>query len=54
MAVVDPELMKTVPSRYTAYQGFDALFHDTEMMISNGVNVLSETIALSAIENITK
>lgn len=54
IAVVDPELMKTVPAKYTAYQGFDALFHNTEVMISNGVNIMSETIALSAIENITK
>ena len=54
LAIVDPELMRTVPARYTAYQGFDALFHNTEVMISNGVNILSEAIALSAIENITK
>lgn len=54
IAIVDPELMKTVPSKYTAYQGFDALFHNTEVMMSNGVNILSETIALSAIENIAK
>lgn len=54
LAIVDPELMKTVPPKYTAYQGFDALFHNTEVMISNGVNILSETIALSAIESIAK
>ncbi len=54
LAVVDPELMKTVPAKYTAYQGFDALFHNTEVMMSNGINILSETIALSAIENIAK
>ena len=54
LAIVDPELMKTVPPKYTAYQGFDALFHNTEVMISNGINILSETLALSAIENITK
>lgn len=54
LAVVDPELMKTVPPKYTAYQGFDALFHNTEVMMSNDVNILSETIALSAIENIAK
>ncbi|WP_303207274.1 iron-containing alcohol dehydrogenase [Bacteroides oleiciplenus] len=54
LAIVDPELMKTVPAKYTAYQGFDALFHNTEVMISNGVNILSEAIALSAIENISK
>ena len=33
LAVVDPELMRTVPPRYTAYQGFDALFHNTEVMM---------------------
>lgn len=54
LAIVDPELMCTVPARYTAYQGFDALFHNTEVMISRFVNVLSEPIALSAIEHIAK
>lgn len=54
LSIVDPELMKTVPPRYTAYQGFDALFHNTEVMMSSGVNVLSEAVALSAIENIAK
>lgn len=54
LAIVDPELMLTVPPKYTSYQGFDALFHNTEVMMSNGVNILSETIALSAIENIAK
>lgn len=54
LSVVDPELMRTVPSKYTAYQGFDALFHNTEVMMSNKINVFSEAIALSAIENIAK
>lgn len=54
LAIVDPELMRTVPAKYTAYQGFDALFHNTEVMMSSGVNVLSETVALSAIELIAK
>ena len=54
LAVVDPELMKTVPPKYTAYQGFDALFHNTEVMMSKGVNIMSEALALSAIENIAK
>lgn len=52
LAIVDPELMLSVPAQYTAYQGFDALFHNTEAMMSKGVNILSETIALSAIESI--
>lgn len=54
LSIVDPELMKTVPPKYTAYQGFDALFHNTEVMMSNGVNIMSETLALSAIENIAE
>jgi alcohol dehydrogenase len=54
LAIMDPELTKSVPAKYTAYQGFDALFHNTEVMISNGINILSETLALSAIENIAK
>lgn len=54
LSVVDPELMRTVPARYTAYQGFDALFHHTEVMMSKGCNLLSETLALSTIENIAR
>lgn len=54
LAVVDPTYMTTVPPKYTAYQGFDALFHNTEVMMSTGLNVLSEAIALSAIEHIAK
>lgn len=54
LAIVDPELMKTVPPLYTAYQGFDAFFHNEEVMISNGVNILSETLALSNIKSIAR
>ncbi|MCI8348210.1 MAG: iron-containing alcohol dehydrogenase [Firmicutes bacterium] len=52
--IVDPELMRTIPPKYTAYQGFDALFHNTEALMSKNSNVLNEAIALSAIENIAK
>jgi len=54
IAVVDPIYMTTVPAKYTAYQGFDALFHNTEVMMSKGLNIMSEVLALSAIENIYK
>ena len=54
IAVVDPTYMTTVPPKYTAYQGFDALFHNTEVMMSTSLNIMSETLALSAIENIAK
>lgn len=54
IAVVDPTYMTTVPAKYTAFQGFDALFHNTEVMMSTSLNVMSEAIALSGIENIYK
>ena len=44
--------MKTVPPKFTAYQGFDALFHATECYISKGANMMSDMYALTAIENI--
>lgn len=34
--------MLTVPPKYTAYQGFDALFHSVEGYVSNGVNLMSD------------
>ncbi len=54
LSVIDPIYMQTVPPKYTAYQGFDALFHNTEVMMSKGVNLMSEVLALSAIEHIAK
>ena len=54
LAVIDPELMKTVPPKYTAYQGFDALFHSTECYISTAANLMSDMYAISAIDNIGK
>lgn len=52
IAVVDPELMKSVPAKFTAYQGFDALFHSIECYISTAANLMSDMYALTAIENI--
>lgn len=54
LAVVDPELMMTVPADLTAYQGFDALFHSTEGYINITANVMSDMYALKAIELIGK
>lgn len=54
LAIVDPELMLTVPPKFTAYQGFDALFHSTEVYISSFRNCMSDMIALTAIENVGK
>ncbi len=54
LAIVDHELMATVPPKYTAYQGFDALFHSTEVYISKGLNPYSQMIASTAISNIAR
>jgi alcohol dehydrogenase len=49
LAVVDPELMLTVPPKFTAYQGFDALFHNTEGYISKAANEMGNMVELEAI-----
>lgn len=54
LSVVDPELMVSVPAKFTAYQGFDALFHSTECYISKAHNLMGDMLALTAIENIGK
>lgn len=54
LAIVDPELMVSVPPRFTAYQGFDALFHSTEVYIGKMANLMSDMVALTAIENVGK
>lgn len=54
LAIVDPDLTLTVPPRFTAYQGFDALFHSTEGYISAIGNPMCDLYALGAIENISK
>lgn len=54
LAVVDPELMCSVPARFTAYQGFDALFHSVEGFIAAGANLASDMNAREAIRNIAE
>ncbi len=54
IAIVDPELMCSVPPRFTAYQGFDALFHSTEGYISNKASLMSDMVAITAIENVSR
>lgn len=54
LAIVDPELMKTVPPKFTAYQGFDALFHSLEGYIANVHNPMSDMVERTAIEQIGK
>ena len=52
LAIVDPELMRSVPAEFKAYQGFDALFHSTEGYISAARNAFSKMVAAEAIRNV--
>lgn len=54
LAIVDPELMTSVPPKLTAYQGFDALFHSAEGYISKTANPISDLYALKSISLIFK
>ena len=52
IAIGDPELTTSVPPKFPPYQGFDALFHSTEGYISNKANLMSDMVAITAIENV--
>lgn len=52
LSIVDPELTLSVPPLFTAYQGFDALFHATECYISSKANAMSDMYAIAAIQHI--
>lgn len=54
LAIVDPVYMLTVPKHFTAYQGFDAFFHNAEGYISNACNEMSAMIELTAIGKLAK
>lgn len=54
LSIIDPDLMMTVPSHLTAYQGFDALYHSTEGYINCTANVFSDMYALKSIELLGK
>lgn len=52
ISIVDPELSASVPPNFTAYQGFDALFHSVEGYISKAANPMSDIYAINAVENV--
>lgn len=54
LAIVDPELMLTVPPMFTAFQGFDALFHSVEGFVAASANLQSDMNAREAIRNIAE
>lgn len=54
LSIVDPELMLSVPSKLTAYQGMDAFFHSAEGYLANIAQPVSDLYALDSIKRITK
>jgi len=54
LAIVDPELMLSIPPDFTAYQGMDAFFHSAEGYLSVKNQPASDMYALEAVSLITK
>jgi len=54
LSIVDPDLMISVPTDLTAYQGFDALFHSTEGYVNTTANEMSDLFAIKSISLIGK
>ena len=54
LSVVDPELMMSVPAKFTALQGFDAFFHASEGYIANCSTPVSDLYALEAVRLLAK
>ncbi|MFB0918090.1 MAG: iron-containing alcohol dehydrogenase, partial [Clostridiaceae bacterium] len=54
ISVVDSELMASVPPIFTAYQGFDALFHAVESYLNVNSHPMVELYALKAVEYVAQ
>ena len=52
VAIIDPQLMLTVPAGVTVSTGLDALSHALESIWNINANPVSDTLAVSAIEDI--
>jgi len=52
VAIIDPQLMLTVPAGVTVSTGLDALSHALESIWNVNANPVSDTFAISAIEDI--
>ncbi len=52
VAIIDPELMLTVPEKVTVSTGLDALSHALESIWNVNANPISDTFAISAIQDI--
>lgn len=54
LAIVDPELMLSIPPALTAYQGFDAFFHAAEGYVGKAHSPISDLYALEAVRLLYK
>lgn len=54
ITIVDPELMKSVPSVYKAYQGMDTFFHLSECYVTANANEMADMMSLKGIELVAK
>lgn len=54
LSIVDPDLMRTVPPKLTAFQGMDAFFHAAEGYLANIAQPASDHFALDSIRLITQ
>lgn len=54
LSIVDPELMKSVPPKLTAFQGMDAFFHAAEGYLAKISQPASDVFALDSIRLISK
>lgn len=54
LAIVDPELMLSVPPQLTAFQGFDALFHAVEGYVTKRPNWMSDMYAMESVRHIAQ
>ena len=54
LSVVDSDLMMSVPTKFTAYQGMDAFFHASETVVNRKVHPMAEMFALKTIELVAK
>ncbi|HWQ13010.1 MAG TPA: iron-containing alcohol dehydrogenase [Roseiflexaceae bacterium] len=53
LAVLDPELTRTLPPRLTAATGMDALTHAIESFVGTNANPITDSLALQAIDMIS-
>jgi alcohol dehydrogenase len=50
MAILDPDMLRSLPARLVAYTGMDAMTHAIEAFVSSDHEPFSEALALRAIE----